>query len=134
MANPFENHTVYHLMTQWHQASAAGDVDTIKSLMAEDAQFLVADHPPITRQDFINSFQAIRQSIKIQVLDWRVEELEESGNLAYCHGYLHLAITPHALGLPIERKGPILSIFRKQANGNWLLAKDANFLSTVEPD
>lgn len=133
MAKPFEYHPIYHLITQWHQASATGDLDTILTLMAEDIVFLVADHPPINRQAFIESFQAIRQSIKIQVLDWYIEELEEADCLAYCRSYLHLAITPNVTGHPIERKGPILSVFRKKPDGNWVLARDANFLSPV-PD
>lgn len=134
MAKPFENHPIYTLITQWHQASAIGDLNTITSLLSEDAVFLVADHPPISRQEFIESFKAIRQSIKLQVLDWYIEELEESGTLAYCRSYLHLAVTPNALGHPIERKGHILSVFRKKPDGNWVLAKDANFLSTVSEE
>lgn len=132
MAMPIESHPIYKLITTWHEASRSGDLPTILSLMADDALFLLADHPPMTRQDFIDSFTAIRAQIQMQVVEWRVDELEESGDLAYCRSYLHLAITPNAGGQPIERKGPILSVFRKKADGNWVLARDANFLTTIE--
>jgi uncharacterized protein (TIGR02246 family) len=132
MAKPFENHPIYSLMQTWHQASSQGDLETIRSLMAEDAVFLVTDHPPITRDDFLNSFNAIRQSVHLRILDWRIEALEEAGHLAYCQSYLHLAITPKGNQHPIERKGPVLSVFRKEPNGQWVLLRDANFLSTVE--
>lgn len=132
MADPIESHPIHKLMTTWHEASRNGDLPTILSLMADDVVFLIADHPPMTRQNFIDSFSAIREQIQMQVVEWHVDELEESGNLAYCRSYLHLAISPNAGGRPVERKGPILSIFRKKADGNWVLARDANFLTTIE--
>ncbi|WP_303672736.1 YybH family protein [Vampirovibrio chlorellavorus] len=132
MAKPFENHPIYSLMQTWHQASTLGDLDTIGSLMAEDAVFLVADHPPITRDDFLNSFSAIRQSVQLQIVDWRIEAMEESGHLAYCQSYLHLTITPKGSAQAIERKGPVLSVFRKEPTGQWVLIRDANFLSTED--
>lgn len=132
MAKPFETHPLYALMQTWHQASSQGDLETIRSLMAEDAVFLVPDHPPITRDDFLNSFNAIRQSVHLRILDWRIEALEEADLLAYCQSYLHLAITPKGNPHPIQRKGPVLSVFRKEPTGQWVLLRDANFLSTVE--
>ncbi len=132
MAKPFESHPVYSLMQTWHQASTLGDLDTIRSLMAEDAVFLVADHPPITRNDFLNSFSAIRQTVQLQIVDWHIDALEESGDLLYCQSYLHLAITPKGSTQAIERKGPILSVFRKAPTGQWVLLRDANLLSTVD--
>lgn len=132
MAKPFENHPIYSLMQTWHHASTQGDLDTIRSLMAEDAVFLVADHPPITREDFLQSFSAIRQSVGLRIVDWHIDALEESGNLVYCQSYLHLAITPKGSAQAIERKGPVLSIFRKTVAGQWVLIRDANFLSTVD--
>jgi uncharacterized protein (TIGR02246 family) len=35
------------LVSLWHTATAAGDVDTVLTLMAEDVVFLVPGHPPI---------------------------------------------------------------------------------------
>jgi ketosteroid isomerase-like protein len=40
---------------------------------------------------------------------------------------LDVTITP-AQGSPSHRSGYTLTIFRKQANGSWLLARDANLL------
>jgi uncharacterized protein (TIGR02246 family) len=35
------------LVSLWHTATAAGDVDTVLGLMAEDVVFLVPGHPPM---------------------------------------------------------------------------------------
>ena len=35
------------LVSRWHTATAAGDVDTVLALMDEDVVFLVPGHPPM---------------------------------------------------------------------------------------
>ena len=35
------------LVAEWHSATAAGDVDAVLQLMAEDVVFLVAGQPPM---------------------------------------------------------------------------------------
>lgn len=35
------------LVALWHRATAAGDVETVLNLMAEDVVFLVTGHPPM---------------------------------------------------------------------------------------
>jgi ketosteroid isomerase-like protein len=44
-----------------------------------------------------------------------------------------VTITPLAGGQPLRRSGATLSIYRREADGRWRLARDANLL-TVEPN
>ena len=36
-------------------------------------------------------------------------------------------------GQPMRRSGPVLSVFRKEPDGSWVLARDANMLSVEKP-
>ena len=50
------------------------------------------------------------------------------GDWAYIRGYLEIAVTPPG-GNTVQRSGYTLTIFRKLADGRWLLARDANLLT-----
>ena len=61
-----------------------------------------------------------------------VQEVSVSGVTAYCRTLLHVTATPAAGGEPRRLSGHTLSVLRKQPDGRWLLARDANLL-TPEP-
>lgn len=117
------------LVAQWHRATAAGDVDAILPLMAEDVVFLVPGGPPMNgRGAFEQGLRGVLTSNRIDSTG-EIQELEVSGDLAYCWNVLKVRITPLSGGDPVERSGHALSIFRKQPNGSWVLVRDANLVS-----
>jgi ketosteroid isomerase-like protein len=58
-----------------------------------------------------------------------VQEVEVSGNLAYCWSILNVEVSPVDGGDKIVRSGSALSILRKQADGAWVMVRDANLLA-----
>jgi ketosteroid isomerase-like protein len=60
-----------------------------------------------------------------------IQEIAVSGDLAYCWTALTVRIVPIASGTATVRTGNALSILRKQANGSWILTRDANMLSAA---
>jgi len=44
-----------------------------------------------------------------------------------------MTITPRDGGTPMRRSGYTLSILRKEADGRWVLARDANMLTAQPP-
>ena len=119
------------LVETWHRATAAGDVTHVLPLMAEDAVFLAPEHPPLRgRAAFAEGLGAALRTHRITSRGV-VREVKVSGDLAYCWTELTVTITPlHGGGDAKERRGPALSIFRKQADGAWILARDANMLAS----
>jgi uncharacterized protein (TIGR02246 family) len=116
------------LIAQWHRASAAGEVQTVLGLMSEDVVFLVAGKPPMKgRGSFEKGLRGLLKSHRIES-SGEVREVQLSGNLAYCWTWLTVRVTPLSGGSPTERSGSALSIFRKQADGTWVLVRDANLL------
>ena len=50
------------------------------------------------------------------------------GDWAYLRNYLQITVTPPG-GQPVKRAGYTLTIVRKQPDGTWRLARDANLLA-----
>jgi uncharacterized protein (TIGR02246 family) len=123
-----DEQAIRDLIAHWHRATAAGDVDAILPLMAEDAVFLVPGGPPMRgRSAFEQGLRGVLASHRIDS-SGDIQELQVSGDLAYCWNALEVRITPLAGGDPLERSGNALTVFRKQSNGSWVLFRDANLL------
>jgi uncharacterized protein (TIGR02246 family) len=121
------------VVASWHRATAAGDVETVLKLMAEDVVFLVAGHPPMRgRSSFERGLRGLLSQNRIESTG-EVQEIAVSGDLAYCWTALIVRIVPIAGGTATVRTGSALSIFRKQPDGSWVVARDANMLSAPPP-
>jgi len=121
--------SIRDLVARWHSATAAGDVDTVLGLMAEDVVFLVAGQPPMKgRSSFERGLRGLLTRHRIESTG-EVREVEVSGSLAYCWTDLKVRVIPLAGGNATARSGSALSILRKQSNGSWAVVRDANLLS-----
>jgi len=105
---------------RWRDASRAGDLDTVLTLMADDVIFLTPNQPPMTKDIFTKNFRALPGKIEMQQ---DIKEIHVSGDLAYCWSHITVTIDEN------RRSGNILTIFRKQKSGQWVLSRDANLLA-----
>lgn len=123
-----DEQAIRNLVALWHSATAKGDADTVLGLMSEDAVFLVAGKPPMRgRNSFAQGLRKLLTKHRIEST-FDVQEIEVSGNLAYCWTNLTVRIVPLADGNEIVRTGSSLSILHKLSNGSWVLVRDANLL------
>jgi len=117
------------LIDNWTRASAAGDISKILSLMDEDAVFLRASHPPMRgREAFAALFKRAIEQVRIEASS-NIQEIDVSGDMAYCWNELSVSMTPLKGGTAMKHSGPVLTIFRKKADGTWILSRDANLLA-----
>jgi uncharacterized protein (TIGR02246 family) len=107
------------VIARWRDASAAGDLDTILTLMADDVTFLTPNQPPMTKDVFAKNFRALPGKIELQQ---EIKEVYVSGDLAYCWSHITVTIDKN------RRAGNILTVFRK-VQGKWVLSRDANLLA-----
>lgn len=122
---------IRQLIATWLDATRAGDVDTVLSLMTEDVVFLAPGQPPMHGRDaFAHGLRAILLTHRI-VSDSVVEDIEVSGDLAYCRTRLSVRVEPLSGGEPMKRGGHALTVFRR-SGGKWQLARDANMLSAKD--
>lgn len=119
------------VVARWMQATKAGDIDTVLSLMTEDAIFLVPGRAPMYKAEFAEISRA-QAGAQAPAIDGRseIQEVAVSGDLAYLWSRLSVSVTPKG-GETMERAGHTLTVFRKEA-GQWRLARDANLLAPVK--
>src|SRR5437868_5229695 len=124
-----DEQAIRNLVSRWHRATAAGDIDTILTLMDEDAVFLVPGKPAMRgRSAFEQGLRALLAGHRVESTG-DIQEIEVSGQLAYCWTHLTVRIVALAGGADAPvRTGSTLSIFRKLPSGAWVLARDANLL------
>jgi uncharacterized protein (TIGR02246 family) len=116
------------LVDTWMAATRAGDASTVLSLMAEDVIFMVPGREPFGKA----AFAAASEGMKNVRIDGRsdIQELRVLGDWAYIRNYIEVTISRDGAS-PARRAGYTLTIFRKEGDGRWLLARDANLLAEV---
>ena len=123
-----DEQAIRELIATWMRASMAGDTDTVLSLMADDAVFMVAGQEPFGKAAFATAAERMR-GMRLEGTA-EVRELQVQGDLAFSRTYLQVTMTPSS-GQVVRRRGYAMTVFRKGADGLWRLARDANLLATV---
>ena len=122
---------IRQLVSTWMSATKAGDVDTVLSLMTDDAVFLIAGQPVMSKADFARAAHA-QIGKDAPSIDGKsnIREINVLGDWAYMWSELSVVVTPPGGAQPVTRAGHTLTILRKH-DGKWLLARDANLLVVV---
>jgi ketosteroid isomerase-like protein len=92
--------------------------------------FLNPGQAPVGRDAFSTGFSAAHQQSRINC----ISELEDAvvvGEVAYTLSRDSLWVTPRAGGEAMQLAGHRLTVYRKQPDGRWLLARDAHTLSPM---
>ncbi|HEX4327710.1 MAG TPA: SgcJ/EcaC family oxidoreductase [Burkholderiales bacterium] len=112
----------------WIDAVNAGDLARLLALMTDDVVFMSPGREPFGRDGFTAGFSAAHQQNWIRCVS-ELEEVVVEGVVAYTLCRDSLSVTPRAGGETMKLAGHRLTIYRKQPDGRWLLARDAHTLS-----
>ena len=127
-----DEQAIRDLITTWHGATAKGDLARLLTLMTEDVVFLVAGQPPMRgRKSFASGFEKASEKFQIKSSS-DIQEVHVNGDWAYVWNYLVVVMTPKDGGTAQRRTGNVLSVLRKQADGRWLMFRDANLLTEAD--
>jgi uncharacterized protein (TIGR02246 family) len=126
-----DERAIRSLMATWMEASSRGDLERVLALMDEDVVFLGPGRPPMRgREAFAAASRAAEGRGRMEGRA-EIQEVRVFGGWAYT--WTQLAVTIHpaagAVGGPSRLAGPALSVFRKTAEGRWVLFRDANMIS-----
>jgi uncharacterized protein (TIGR02246 family) len=116
--------------TTWIDAVNAGDLARLLTLMTDDAVFLGPGQAPRGREGFPAAFSGAHQQYRTRCIS-ELEDVVIVGEVAYTLSRDSLSVTPRANGEAKELAGHRITICRKQPDGRWRLARDANTLSPV---
>jgi uncharacterized protein (TIGR02246 family) len=121
-----DERAIRDLVDTWLAATRAGDFATVSSLIAEDAVFMVPGEKPFGKTAFMAGSEGFKPAHFEAKSD--IEELQISGDWAFIRNYLDVTMTPAANAQSMRRTGYTLTILRKEPNGKWVLARDANLM------
>jgi len=120
---------IREVVAVWMRASVEGDVERVLTLMAEDVVFLVAGQPPMRgREAFAAASRGMAGKVRFEGQS-DVQEVQVAGDSAFCWSHLSVTATPLEGGEPVRRAGDVLSVFRREPDGRWVLYRDANLLT-----
>lgn len=120
-----DERAIREVVETWMRASKAGDLATVLSLMTEDALFIVPGRPPFGKE----AFAAASKNMKDVRMDGsaEIQEIQVAGDWAYLRNWIDVTMSPKD-GPPVRRSGHTLTIMRKERDGRWRLARDANLV------
>jgi len=119
---------IRQLLSTWMAATREGDVETVLSLMSDDAVFLIPGQPVMRKADFAMAARA-QTAAGAPKFDGssEIQEVKILGDWAFMWTRLSVVTTVPGQQ-PVARSGHTLTILNKQ-DGRWLLARDANLLA-----
>ena len=122
-----DERAIRQLVETWMTASKNGDNATVLTLMTDDVIFMVPGKEPFGKE----AFAAAAQGMADVHMEGRsdIVELQVLGNWAFIRNRIDMTMTPPN-GEPVHRSGYTLTILRREADGRWRLARDANLLTT----
>jgi uncharacterized protein (TIGR02246 family) len=114
----------------WIAAANAGDLEHLLTLMTDDVVFLNPGLEPVGRDGFADRFTGGHRQFDLRCIS-ELEELEVAGEIAWTRCRDTLSLRPRAGGKTQALAGHRMTIYRQQADGRSLLARDVHTLSPV---
>ena len=124
-----EERAIRAVVDRWFAATRAGDVAAVLELMTDDVVFMVPGQEPFGKDAFAAASKGMA-NVAIEGTS-EIVELRVLGEWAYLRSHIDLTVTPPG-GEPVHRMGYTLTILRKEHDGRWRLARDANLLAKVD--
>jgi uncharacterized protein (TIGR02246 family) len=125
-----DERAIRELIDTWFTASKAGDLPTVLGLMTDDVVFMVPGREPFGKEAFKATSEEM-ENVQIEGTS-DVQEIQVLGDWAYLRNYIEMTMTPPDSGRPVRRSGYTLTLLRKESDGRWRLARDANLLTVEE--
>lgn len=127
-----DERAIRELIQTWMTAIQAGDIQIVLSLMTDDVVFMTPGNEPFGKEAFATTAEKMKDALQVLEGTSEVREIQVLGDWAYLRTYIEITMTTPDSTTPMHRSGYTLTILRKEADGRWRIARDANLLSTKE--
>ena len=125
-----DERAIRELVDTWLAASKAGDLATVVSLMTDDVIFMVPGRKPFGKEAFAAASEGMK-NLRIEGTS-DIQEIQVLDDWAYLRNYIEMTVLPPDGAKPMRRTGYTLTILRKEHDGRWRLARDANLLTAEQ--
>lgn len=124
-----EKQKIREVIETWLVASRRNDVDSLLNLMAEDVVFLLPGCEPMCgRAAFAAAARSPQKRFHFVEGVPEIREIEIGEDRAFVWNYLQVTVADGS-GQRFHHAGHVLSIFRRESDGRWVLYRDANLLT-----
>ncbi len=123
---PDDEKAIRQVVETWMSASRRGDTATVLTLMTDDVVFMVPGQEPFGKTAFAKNAQGMGDT-KLEGTS-EILELQVFDDWAFIRNRLDITAIPPG-GEPIHKSGYTLTLLRKEPDGKWRLARDANLLT-----
>lgn len=120
-----DERSIRELIETWNERTLRGDTEGVLELMTDDVVFTVVGRPPFGKREFAAGMQQMRGAKVDAHAD--ILELSVRGDTAWARVQLRVDMTKPD-GQVLRREGHVMSIYTRQNDGRWQLARDANLL------
>jgi uncharacterized protein (TIGR02246 family) len=117
---------------EWMKATKEGDLQLARSLIADDAVFLVPGADRMDKESFASAATATDPNTDFE-LDCSIQEIQILGDYAWLWTKIALTMTDKSSRSRSLMAGHALSILKRQ-DGGWVVIRDSNTMVPVEPD
>lgn len=117
---------IRQVVETWTAASKSGDIATVLELMTNDVIFMVPGQEPFGKAAFAAASKGMND-MKMEGAN-EIVELQVLGDWAFIRNHIDITVMPPG-GNAIRRSGYTLTLLRKESDGMWRLARDANLLT-----
>lgn len=121
--------TIRNWFNDWIFATKEGDLELARSLISDDAIFLVPGAGQMDKQSFAEAATATDPDTEFK-LDTEIQEIKIFGDVAWLLYSIKLTMTDKVSGSQTLMKGDELSILERRGNG-WVVVRDANTMIAV---
>ena len=121
------NAAIREWLDQWLRASADGDSAKMLTMLTDDVVFLVPGQSPFGKKEFKAAWDGPMKDARVEA-NADLEECIVTGDVACTRTRLAVSIKMPD-GQASRASGYTMSFFRRQIDGRWLLARDANLLT-----
>ena len=116
---------IRELIDSWIAASNARDLPALMGMMTDDIVFMTPGRAPFGTAEFAADVERMKSvAIAARV---EVQEIEVSGPRAYVRNHIRVELTSPGQA-PKRMSGYAMSVLRKEADGRWRIARDANLV------
>ena len=114
---------IKQLAEDWRSGWLAGDVEFVLSLYAENPVLMPQGQSAIFGKENIRPlYEAVMKEVEFES-QYKVMDVEVSGDLGYFWCSYTLTATPKASGQTFEVTGKYLCIVKRQEDGTWKITK-----------
>ncbi|MFD4838518.1 YybH family protein [Achromobacter sp. NPDC058515] len=121
-----DENAIRQVVQTWMTASASGDLARVLDLMTDDVIFMVPGQEPFGKQAFAEASKSMAGMQMEGAAE--IVEIQVLGEWAFIRNRIDMTATPPD-GDPVRRSGYTLTLLRKEPDGQWRLARDANLMT-----